>query len=109
MKSTPRRVRRPWIWRERPDGVVDVTRATRFGNPFTEGTRAEMVAAYRAWITDPFAPSIRGKRRTFTAPTAADIASLRGKDLACYCPLDGQPCHADVLLELANDDRRINP
>jgi len=22
-------------------------------------------------------------------------------DLACYCPLD-QPCHADVLLELAN-------
>ena len=26
---------------------------------------------------------------------------LRGKDLACWCPLD-QPCHADVLLELAS-------
>jgi hypothetical protein len=26
---------------------------------------------------------------------------LRGKDLACWCALD-QPCHADVLLELAN-------
>jgi hypothetical protein len=26
---------------------------------------------------------------------------LAGKDLACWCPLD-QPCHADVLLELAN-------
>ena len=26
---------------------------------------------------------------------------LSGKDLACWCPLD-QPCHADVLLELAN-------
>ena len=26
---------------------------------------------------------------------------LRGKDLACWCPL-GQPCHADVLLEVAN-------
>lgn len=26
---------------------------------------------------------------------------LRGHDLACWCPLD-QPCHADVLLELAN-------
>lgn len=26
---------------------------------------------------------------------------LRGKDLACWCPLDG-PCHADVLLEIAN-------
>lgn len=26
---------------------------------------------------------------------------LRGRDLACWCPLD-QPCHADVLLEIAN-------
>jgi hypothetical protein len=31
------------------------------------------------------------------------LADLRGKNLACWCPLD-QPCHADVLLELANDD-----
>lgn len=30
-----------------------------------------------------------------------DLTALRGKDLACWCPLD-QPCHADVLLELAN-------
>jgi hypothetical protein len=28
---------------------------------------------------------------------------LAGYDLACWCPLD-QPCHADVLLELANAD-----
>lgn len=26
---------------------------------------------------------------------------LAGADLACWCRLD-QPCHADVLLELAN-------
>lgn len=26
---------------------------------------------------------------------------LAGRDLACWCPLN-QPCHADVLLELAN-------
>lgn len=26
---------------------------------------------------------------------------LRGKNLACWCALD-QPCHADVLLEVAN-------
>ena len=32
---------------------------------------------------------------------SARIAELRGRDLACWCPLD-QPCHADVLLELAN-------
>lgn len=29
------------------------------------------------------------------------IAPLRGKNLACWCSLD-QPCHADVLLEMAN-------
>ncbi len=32
---------------------------------------------------------------------AAWIGPLRGKNLACWCPLD-QPCHADVLLEIAN-------
>jgi hypothetical protein len=34
-----------------------------------------------------------------------DIAPLRGKNLACWCALD-QPCHADVLLELANSGER---
>ena len=29
------------------------------------------------------------------------LAPLRGRDLACWCPV-GDPCHADVLLELAN-------
>lgn len=36
-------------------------------------------------------------------PTIAAIREhLAGKDLACWCPLDGEPCHADVLLEIAN-------
>lgn len=30
------------------------------------------------------------------------LPELRGKDLACWCPLD-KPCHADVLLELTNE------
>ena len=30
------------------------------------------------------------------------LAPLRGKDLACWCPID-HPCHADVLLRLANN------
>lgn len=30
-----------------------------------------------------------------------DLSELKGKNLACFCPLDA-PCHADVLLELAN-------
>lgn len=37
---------------------------------------------------------------------AARIArELAGKNLACWCPLD-QPCHADVLLELANKETK---
>lgn len=32
------------------------------------------------------------------------LPELRGKDLACWCSLD-KPCHADVLIELAN----VNP
>jgi len=35
------------------------------------------------------------------------IHELTGKDLACWCPLDG-PCHADILLRLANDDGQAN-
>lgn len=34
-------------------------------------------------------------------PSSKAIQELRGKNLACFCALD-QPCHADVLLELAN-------
>jgi len=32
---------------------------------------------------------------------AQHLEELRGKNMACFCPL-GQPCHADILLEFAN-------
>jgi hypothetical protein len=36
-------------------------------------------------------------------PTDDEIKQeLRGKNLACWCP-EGSPCHADVLLEIANE------
>ena len=68
----PTRIQRPWIWRDRPQGVIDVTRSTRFGNPFIDGDRATLVARYRQWVTDPDAQPIRGKRRTFRPPTGAN-------------------------------------
>lgn len=68
-------------------------------------TRAELVELYRLTLTDPTPamvaahPSARGR---FARVTVDEIrAELRGHDLACWCPLD-QPCHADVLIELAN-------
>ena len=72
-----------------PANTVVVARPTKWGNPFRPGTKdvpdvATAVARYRQEI----------------APTI-DASELRGKNLACWCPLDG-PCHADVLLELAN-------
>jgi hypothetical protein len=50
--------------------------------------RAQAVELYRRWLIEQ--PDITHL-----------ITDLRGHDLACWCPLD-QPCHADVLLGLAN-------
>lgn len=47
------------------------------------------VDLYRAWLL------------ARPAAVAAAREDLAGLDLACWCPL-GQPCHADVLLEVAN-------
>jgi uncharacterized protein DUF4326 len=79
-------------WRM-PENTVKVDRTTRFGKPFRldEG-HAASVAAFRAWLAS-----------TQAGKALADAArvELRGRNLACWCPLDG-PCHADVLLEIAN-------
>jgi hypothetical protein len=60
------------------------------------------VRLHREWVLDPHAQPIRLGKVTYRPPTAEDIASLRGMNLACNCPVDGLPCHADTLLELAN-------
>ena len=86
---------KPWR-KENPDAVI-VARPTKWGNPFAYKDRQFATQTYRQWMTGDgtFA-------RTIDPPTIVSIcAELRGKDLACWCPLDG-PCHADVLLELAN-------
>jgi hypothetical protein len=78
-------------WRM-PEGAVYVGRPTRYGNPYSVkvwGTRERAVGEFRALM------------RRWGAFRDLVKMELRGKDLACWCPLD-QPCHADVLLELAN-------
>jgi hypothetical protein len=76
-----------------PAGAVVVTRPTKWGNPHPlELGRAEAVRRYREDL-------LAGRLKV----TVADVKlELRGRDLACYCPLD-EPCHADVLLAVANE------
>ena len=68
-----------------------------WGNPFRkgkDGTRAEAIAKFEAYAL----------KRLSEEPEWLD--PLVGKDLICWCaPL---PCHADVLLRLANDIGRKN-
>lgn len=75
-----------------PAGVVVVSRPTKWGNPHPLSVgRPEAVRRYRRdLLAGRLAVQVDDVRR-----------ELGGRDLACYCPLDG-PCHADVLLEIAN-------
>lgn len=57
---------------------------------------AESVRLYVCEMTYWF-----GGRMKWDSEFAESVKNLAGKDLACWCPLDS-PCHADVLLELAN-------
>lgn len=98
-RLAPKRVqlRRTKGWRKPADAVV-VARPSKWGNPDRVGDphpltgepmdAEEVVFRYRASGCGPV--------------THGDVRrELRGKDLACWCPLDS-PCHGDVLLEVAN-------
>ena len=85
----PKRIQRKRTkgWRM-PPNTVYVGRPTKWGNPYRVG--------------DPDIPDANSAQNSFRNQAAAlPVEELRGKDIACWCPLD-QPCHADVLLELAN-------
>ena len=82
---------------------MKVDRSTRWGNPLrikAGYSATEAVADYARWIEGD--ARVRFAAIAETPPTLEDIrAQLGGKNLACWCAL-GAPCHADVLLRLAN-------
>jgi len=97
-------------WRK-PEGAVYVGRPTKWGNPFLV-SNAVATGKYRAGCT------VAG--HLIGVPTVEDAVEcyrlylndkpelvtnareeLAGKDLGCWCKM-GDPCHADVLLEIAN-------
>jgi len=96
----PKRVQRKRTkgWRM-PPNTVYVGRGSKWGNPFGRESSwygpHTLVGLYRDWI-------LGNLKYSDQAPSLNDIRrELRGKGLACWCPL-ARPCHADVLLELAN-------
>ena len=110
MMAKPVRIQRKRTkgWRLPPDTVY-VGHPSKWGNPWPAGEELESI---------PFVDDDYPARHVRTPEEAVqcyreglplflpnrhdlDLNELRGKNLACWCHLD-QPCHADVLLELAN-------
>ncbi|MDP2410373.1 MAG: DUF4326 domain-containing protein [Pseudolabrys sp.] len=95
-------------WRMPPD-TVTVTRPHKWGNPFVVTTKIEPgkhAAGSQYFAVPTVADAIDCFRLVMSQPgwRVDDIGELRGKNLACWCALD-QPCHADILIEIANAPR----
>lgn len=116
----PSRWGNPW---EIGDNLHDIGCAPEEGQPVnwrTCITAADCVQGFRQfvdWEPPTFEKPWRMRGGTPEEPTVMEMWGgyddnihinrrsirkfLAGKDLCCWCPLD-QPCHADVLLEIAN-------
>ena len=98
--------------------AVKVDRTTRWGNPFTPDECRAMgftgeddeiaercVAAFTVWLGPNWQHQWPGRASYLMRMRLLEsMAELRGKNLACWCKTGvlGSPCHADVLLKLAN-------
>jgi hypothetical protein len=76
---------------------VCVTRGTKWGNPYLLPSGSPSPDERRAPVKQ-FRDALVAGQLSFTVDDVR--RELRGKNLACWCK-EG-PCHADVLLELAN-------
>lgn len=76
------------LYRDLVSGIWNPTKVDQLGDqPY-----ARLYGEVQAW-----------RKRIGGHPLEVARAELRGHDLSCFCPLDW-PCHADVLLEIANGD-----
>ncbi len=75
-----------------PKDAIYVGRPSKFGNPFIvgrDGTREQVVSKFKqATLSD----------QVFIAEV---VGELKGKDLVCWCAPEA--CHADILMEIANE------
>ena len=112
MTDRPKRIqrRRTKGWRM-PPGTVAVSRPSKWGNPYIVGTKMVKLDGVNPNAPrDPLSAQEAVDLYRETWPYRAgrlDVSELRGKDLACWCPLLDEngnrfPCHADILLEISN-------
>jgi len=98
-------------WRM-PEGAVYVGRPSRWGNPYLIDSDEILLhpdgrdwwcpsehGGARVAAVDFFREDLEHGRLAYGITVVR--AYLRGRDLACWCPLDAS-CHGDVLLEVAN-------
>jgi hypothetical protein len=86
--------------------AVSVARPGRWGNPYrvVEELRCEgiiMPAINQAQAVELHRQNITTMMTNFPSVRKELHRDLCGVNLACWCALD-EPCHADTLLELAN-------
>lgn len=89
-------LRRTKGWRM-PPNTVKVDRSTKWGNPFSR-----KLAEEHGLCGCPMCCVVRFEWNLGDNGKAMIREQLAGKNLACWCPLES-PCHADVLLAIAND------
>ena len=73
---------------EIPTGAIYVGRPSKWGNPFSKGSKAKNIADFREYAVE----------RNEHDPDW--LKPLRGKHVVCWC--SPSACHGDVLIELAN-------
>jgi len=121
MKRIQRKRTKGW---RMPENTIYVGRPTIYGNPFKVGTKfwtnrdflVEIVNLeqslywYKQWMNQepskvyPVAWNKRNDDGDFVLITRPDLKKLHGYTaLACWCK-EGEPCHADVLIELLNKE-----
>lgn len=116
---SPQRIQRKrtkgWQLADISPGAVIVDRSTIYGNPFRAGvlfcgttiralhTQQELVDMFDEWVSlDTLDPRCWDRELIVAhVKLKSQLGYLRGRDLVCWCRLD-QPCHADVLLRIAN-------
>lgn len=101
-------------WRS-PDGVVYCGRGTVWGNPFTiadaithgfadnaESGAETCFRMHAAWLEgDGQDVYVVGRRTYDRRRVLAELPTLRGRTLSCWCAQDAKHCHVETLVRLA--------